>query len=373
MQFSPQQESAADAVLEWFNNSSEQVFRLFGYAGTGKTTVANGIVERIRESRKPKRFSSCFAAFTGKAAHVLRTKGCDASTIHGLCYKLVSEKNKQPVFMLDDKSILWNMDLLVLDEVSMVNEEIGEDLLSFGCKILVLGDPAQLPPVSGTGFFTSAEPDFLLTEIHRQAADSPIIRLATSIRMGQMPMVGTYGDSEVLYGMPKDLVMTADQLLVGMNKTRKASNERARQIKGFTDPLPMPGDKLVCLRNNRHEGLMNGTTWIVDAINTEFEGQPEQFFPPAFVCDIHSEDTDMVRTGVQMHKEHFLNESIPDNVLRRANEFDYGYALTCHKAQGSQWPHVVVYDESGVFREDKWRWLYTAVTRAAEKVHICKR
>ncbi|MGH7250084.1 MAG: ATP-dependent DNA helicase, partial [Minisyncoccia bacterium] len=257
MELSKQQDDAILRVKEWYEQSEEQVFRLFGYAGSGKTTLAKHFAESIDSQ-------TLFAAFTGKAAHVLRTKGCDASTIHGLIYRLLKEEGKKPIFGLnrEDSDLLW-ADLLILDEVSMVNEEIGQDLLSYGKKILVLGDPAQLPPISGTGFFTEAEPDFLLTEIHRQAQDNPIIKLATSIRAGRMPLAGKYGESEVQFGMGRDLVMSASILLVGRNSTRKESNFRARAIKGFQEALPQVGDKLVCLRNNRQEGLMNGTTWQV--------------------------------------------------------------------------------------------------------------
>ena len=66
----------------------------------------------------------------------------------------------------------------------MVDEELGRDLLSFGKPVLVLGDPAQLPPVKGGGFFTEAEPDIMLTEVHRQAADNPIIRMSMVVREG---------------------------------------------------------------------------------------------------------------------------------------------------------------------------------------------
>jgi exodeoxyribonuclease-5 len=165
--------------------------------------------------------------------------------------------------------------------------------------------------------------------------------------------------------------MNANQLIVGKNATRRTSNMLARKYLNYEDPLPVVGDKLVCLRNNRKEGLMNGTIWFVTATNTEFSGDPDSFFPPAFRCNIKSEDTDLELTGVQMHKGIFLGEEIPWHDMRLANEFDFGYALTCHKAQGSQWSHVVVYDESRVFRNDKWKWLYTAATRAAEKLNIC--
>jgi exodeoxyribonuclease-5 len=256
----------------------------------------------------------------------------------------------------------------------MVGEEMAKDLLSFGKKILVLGDPMQLPPIEGTGYFTDVEPDFLLTDIHRQAKDNPIIKLASTIREGRMPLAGSYGESKVQWGMTAELVMGADQLIVGRNATRNEANERARAIKGFTNDLPVKGDKLCCWRNNRQEGLMNGTLWHVAEADTEFQGEPDQFFPPAYICDlIDDDDQERVLAGTQMHKEPFLQAEIPFSARRRANEFQFGYALTCHKAQGSQWPHVVVFDESWAFRENKWRWLYTAVTRAANKVNICKK
>lgn len=370
MDLAPQQVEGLQKIREWHKNGDSQVFRLFGYAGTGKTTLARVIEQEFTEQELTVRF----AAFTGKAAHVLRTKGVEADTIHGLIYKLVKEQNRQPIFRLDvdDSPLNWT-DLLVLDEVSMVNEEIGNDLLSFGKKILVLGDPGQLPPVSGTGFFTAQDPDFLLTDIHRQAQDSPIIQLATQIRKGILPAIGKYGESAYQFGMSADLVMNADQLIVGRNKTRRAANARARQILGYTDPLPQVGDKLVCLRNNRKESFMNGTLWRVKGVNTEYKGLKDDFFPPAYICDLVSDDDpDDVREGVQLHRETFLEGEIPASSIRLANEFDYGYALTCHKAQGSQWNHVVVMDESSAFRDDKWKWLYTAVTRAAEKVTICR-
>lgn len=369
MELSPQQDRAILSVKEWYENSDSQVFRLFGFAGTGKTTIAKHFRESIDAY-------TLFAAFTGKAAHVLRTKGVPASTIHSLIYRLKKEeKGKPPEWQLNrEGSELCDADLLILDEVSMVGEEMAKDLLSFGKKILVLGDPMQLPPIEGTGYFTDVEPDFMLTEIHRQAQDNPIIKLATSIRQKMMPFNGKYGDSTVQHGMSAELVMSANQLIVGRNATRREANERARNLKGFSDPLPMEGDKLCCWRNNRQEGLMNGTLWHVVKANAEYGGEPDQFFPPAYICDLaDDDDQERIIAGTQMHKEPFLQQEIPYSVRRRANEFDFGYALTCHKAQGSQWDHVVVFDESWAFRENKWRWLYTAVTRAAQKVNICKK
>src|SRR5687767_2078640 len=148
--WSPQQDGALLAVKTWLEDeNSSQVFRLFGYAGTGKTTLAKHFAESVDGL-------VLYAAFTGKAALVLRQKGCYATTLHSLIYAPVGETPEgQPIFGLNPDSELSEAKLLIVDECSMVNEELGSDVLSFGVKVLVLGDPFQLPPVEGAGFFTS--------------------------------------------------------------------------------------------------------------------------------------------------------------------------------------------------------------------------
>src|SRR5690606_7131414 len=136
-----------------------------------KSTLAVHLAQDVRNVR--------YAAFTGKAALVMRKRGCKgAQTIHSLIYTLVSEKEGEPRFVLDEESPAADADLIVIDEVSMVDEQLGRDLLSFGVKVLVLGDPFQLPPVQGAGFFTADEPDVILTEILRTAADTPTDHLS---------------------------------------------------------------------------------------------------------------------------------------------------------------------------------------------------
>src|SRR5882757_10072335 len=167
--FSPQQDAALRAVAEWLKakpgrGNTPAVFRLFGYAGTGKTTLARHLAEGVEGN-------VVFAAFTGKAALVMRARGCvDARTIHSLIYRPKEIESEEPSFVLNDDSEAAQAKLIIVDECSMVDEELGRDLLSFGRPVLVLGDPAQLPPVKGGGFFTEAEPDFMLMEVHRQAA-----------------------------------------------------------------------------------------------------------------------------------------------------------------------------------------------------------
>jgi exodeoxyribonuclease V len=170
--WTPEQAAAIDAVGRWLRDDTPQVFRLFGCAGVGKTTLARHLAASLSGE-------TVFAAATGKAAAVMRANGCDgATTIHSLIYTTTISAKGEYIFTVNPASPAATADLIVIDECSMVDETIGRDLLSFGTPILVLGDPAQLPPVKGAGFFTDAHPDVLLTQIHRQALDSPIIRLS---------------------------------------------------------------------------------------------------------------------------------------------------------------------------------------------------
>jgi len=258
-QFTPHQQDALKSVSEWLKarpgmNGTPQVFRLFGYAGTGKTTLATHIADAADGEVK-------FAAFTGKAASVMRGKGCrGASTIHSLIYRARESGEELPSFDLWDEAPASKAELIIIDECSMVDAELGRDLLSFGVPVLVLGDPAQLPPIQGGGFFTEAEPDAMLTEVHRQAQDDPIVRLSMDIRAGEYLEPGRYGGTEVLRKADLDpnRVLEADQVLVGRNATRRSYNARMRERRGFEDEMPSAGDKLVCLRNNRKKGLFNG-------------------------------------------------------------------------------------------------------------------
>ncbi|PPC98073.1 MAG: ATP-binding protein, partial [Methylocystis sp.] len=210
--WTPEQDQALTAVARWLETpGARQVFRLFGYAGTGKSTLARHLAEHVEGD-------VAFAAFTGKAALVMRSKGCkDARTIHSLIYRATDTETEEPSFVLNDDSAAARAKLIVVDECSMVDEELGRDLLSFGKKVLVLGDPAQLPPVKGGGFFTDAEPDVMLKEVHRQAADNPIIRLSMAIRAGESVERGVFGDTRVISRDALDpaLVTGADQVLVG--------------------------------------------------------------------------------------------------------------------------------------------------------------
>ena len=389
----PQQAAAIDDVMEWIRTpGAPQIFRLFGYAGTGKTTIAKHIAQLVGGR-------VIFAAYTGKAALVLRSKGClPSSTIHSLIYKVEdtppcpicrglgkdSEGVKcapckgsgdgpdggKPTFRLNPESPVYGARLVIVDECSMVGDELGNDLLSFGARILVLGDPAQLPPVQDAGFFTDAEPDFMLTDIRRQALDNPIVRMSLDVREGRGIQIGTYGESKVIKraDLQPGEVMAADQVLCGMNNTRRGLNIRFRQQLGLDQSSPdhpAAGDRLVCLKNDRLRQLYNGSLWTAE--KAELKNRD-------VLMNVKSADDGGPSAPVKVIVpiEYFYGtEKTLDRWRKRSlDAFDFGYALTVHKSQGSQWPHVMVFDESHVFRENQARHLYTAITRAADRVTV---
>ncbi|MEY4838537.1 MAG: hypothetical protein RLZZ475_2396 [Pseudomonadota bacterium] len=369
MSWSPQQEQAIAAVRAWLADpGGAQVFRMFGYAGTGKTTLAKELAASVKGK-------VLYATFTGKAALVLRKKGCEgASTIHSLIYSVeVDDRTGEARFEINSESDLADAALLIVDEVSMVGEELARDLLSFGRRILVLGDPAQLPPVKDEGFFINAEPDVMLTEVHRQAKDNPIIRLSMDIREGRQLAAGRYGDSLVI-GQRQidrdeltDKVLNADQLLCGLNRTRTTFNARIRELKGLRGRNrpwhPTAGDRLICLRNHREKHLFNGGLWDAEEV-TDLGGKLSMV--------VHSLDEERDPVQIQVFEEFFngTEQTLDWRERRKCQEFTFGWAITCHKSQGSQWDDVIIFDESGAFRDARKNWLYTAVTRAAERVTV---
>lgn len=364
--FSPEQDAALKAVAAWLKarpgqGNTPPIFRLFGYAGTGKTTLARHLAAGVDGK-------VLFAAFTGKAAQVMRNKGCHgASTIHSLIYRPPDSITEQPSFELWDDAPASKAKLIVIDECSMVDAELGRDLKSFAAPLLVLGDPAQLPPIQGGGYFTDAEPDAMLTEVHRQARDNPIVRLSMDIRAGNRLRPGEYGETQVVprNALNPQRVLDADQVLVGRNATRRAYNARLRERRGFEGALPVAGDKLVCLRNNRRKGLLNGGLWLIK----------ERPRPRRQILRMHlkpDEGTSDRVVKVSVRPECFTGsiETLEWPQRKKYDEFDYGYVLTVHKAQGSQWDDVVLFDESFAFPESRERWLYTGVTRAAKRLTL---
>jgi exodeoxyribonuclease V len=424
MTFTPSslQARAIAEIKDWFSNRTgeQQVFRVFGYAGSGKTTITRHAIEELGLLFMDPSGGGggvLFAAFTGKAALVMTRKGTPASTIHSLIYRVseatpeevarveaeaaalsssiltmpaaerafASERLKRlelrladihkPQFVLNEQSQVRDADLIVLDEVSMVGGEMAADVLAFGKPILVLGDPGQLPPIKGAGAFTDVEPDIMLTEVHRQAGDSAIIRLATMAREHKsIP----YGEHDTyVWKMPRNSVspeqmLMGGQLICGMNNTRRQLNNAMRRAAGFSDAYPAGrNEKIICLKNRHDLGLINGM--FIDLTDIRDEGHL------ALSAVIETEDGVSVPGRVRIYKGHYDDHVAFDRERSRRDwrevrglvESVWGYAITAHKAQGSQWQNVIVYDDGlGRTPEERARWLYTAITRAEQGLVI---
>lgn len=364
VQLSQQQGAAVKAVVNWFKTPS-QVFELSGPAGSGKTTLAKSIAQEVGGN-------VLYLAFTGKAALVLAEKGCTPSqTIHSLIYKAHQNEYTGKWHYKLDRDCLrdLNVSLVIVDEAPMVGAELAEDLLQCCKKVLALGDKNQLPPVKQEAFFGVAEPDFLLTEIHRQAAENPIIALSVKIRNGEPLKYGNYGDSRILRAKQFEagMLLEPDQVLVGKNDTRSFMNNQYREQTGSkvrSGWEPEDGERLICLRNNKDRGFLNGQMFKVDGCTSDGK-EVTTFIKPWGEDDIPAEQ---ISTPIEYFQGRDFE--LDWRIKKGCDEFCFAYAITVHKSQGSQWSNVMIFDQSKIFKEFSRNWLYTALTRASEKITL---
>lgn len=334
------------------NPDSKQTLSMAGPAGTGKTVTIAAIEDRLSDIHVG------IVAFTGKAVSVLRRKGIfTAATLHSTMYSY----NEFTGEFVRRNSIPHQM--YVVDEGSMIDVELNRDLLSFGKKVLYVGDPYQLEPI-GDNPNLMRNADLQLTTIHRQALQSPIIVFSIILRDGQEFDYGSIGE-EISIVPDRDFwdyVPTVDQVICGYNSTRHLVNKRVRSIKEFNDILNI-GDRVICLKNNMQIGVFNGLMGTVESIK-EISGR----YIYATVVD----ELGVRHTDLKMNREQFgsNNREFKSND-KKVTFWDYGYCITCHKAQGSEWDSVLVKQE---FHEnwDPKRWAYTAATRASKRlVYAC--
>ncbi len=349
-----QQEAVDQAVAAIGRN---ELYKIGGYAGTGKTTVARYIADQV---------PGCMAAaFTGKAAYRLTQKGLPASTIHQHIYEY-NEKTKGGLrfFKKDDVEGDW----FLIDEGSMIPRDVWDDLMSFKKPILLLGDPGQLEPV-GADPRLMHKPDIVLEKIHRQAAESGIIQFATDIRHGAIIKLGNasgrslYPDVDIYYGKSahatvKDL-RWADIMICAFNRTRIRINRTYRTLWKY--PLGLcEGERIVVLRNNRQFGVFNGQILRVVSVGDRAKG------PVGIIKTICRAD-DGHEVELPLWADQFGAKPIQDWNRNDVVLADWAYAITCHKSQGSEWPRVVVIDEQ-CSAWDATRWRYTAITRASKEL-----
>lgn len=362
IQYSAQQFRALDLLDEWLDDPARQEFRLGGYAGTGKTTLIKEFSRRMEARRLPYEITS----FTGKAVSVLRKKGLYmARTMHNLLYKFEFDPYDKKYRMIPRAS-LYDVQVVVVDEASMVSTALYHDLKAHGVKMLFVGDPAQLEPV-GDNPNLVRECDYVLTEIHRQANESPILRLAQAVRNGlhRIP-VGEWardGSSLRVFERFDELDDSHGVVICGKNATRHRLNAQRRKQRGYGDDCMVEGETVICLKNANDFGVFNGMTFKVARV-----------YRSAFFGGVGTMRADLIDDlgdkyeDVPVQADFFgKNYRRDEDKNRSAIPFDYGYSLTAHKGQGSEWDDVAVIDEP-IYGCDTNRWRYTAITRAARNL-----
>ena len=356
----------------------EPITVISGFAGSGKSSIINYFIENNDLMDKTR-----FVTFTGKASLVLQNKGLPATTIHKLIYDAFKNKYTGKFHFRKKNYLDWGIKLLVVDEVSMVPAALLKDLMSFNIPIVALGDPGQLEPIGeDNGLLKS--PDFFLDEIHRQAADNSIISLSMLVREGKsLPLIADDPNVKVISkdDVTLSLLGWADQILCGKNVTRRSINNDMRTSLGYQGTLPSIGEKVICLRNywdtvnDSGDPLINGTIGTVTAcIKPKYDG-PKNILIEDCRLDVAADysETSWYKTPVDTNI--FKGFAPYSQQFPRSrtiyHEFDYGYAITTHKAQGSEFEKVLVFEER-LGGGNHARWLYTAITRASEKIVIVK-
>jgi exodeoxyribonuclease-5 len=400
MRLSIEQSRALDLIQRWMKDPMRSTFVLAGYAGTGKTTLLQHFINQQSN------LVTCLAP-TGKAASVLqkRLDNARVSTIHSALYKPVDQNTshldqleaelvnhpgnqflidaieqekrrlaaKDVKFSRKQDSEISPHQLVVVDEASMVTKFMKRDLEATMAKILYVGDPGQLPPVQDEGFFRTHQPDAMLSEVQRQALDSPIIRISMDIRAGKAI---NFQESEGFRKMPKESLpakdwLLFDQVITGTNDARRRINRYFRRQRGYRSWWPCAEDKLICLRNET-----DGGTCYINGV------QAMALNDALFIADFQEVMGDIVYEGAVIQgvpfyrypfQIHYDARAVEDPVQSRrglVQDFDYAYAITVHKSQGSEWDNVLLADD-GMKANDKEfrkRWLYTAVTRAKKSL-----
>ena len=396
MELNEKQKNGLTLALQRYKNK-EKYTVIAGYAGAGKSTLVRFIIEELK-TYGVKETDVCFACFTGKAAQVLLKKGNkNVITLHKLLYKSIPKESGGFV-RIPNPSIPYK--IVVVDEVSMAPKTLMDLLFKHNVYVICLGDPFQLPPVDKKedNHLLDA-PHIFLDEIMRQAQESEIIQLSMAIRENR-PIEAFQGKEVQILNKEElntGMLTWADQILVATNATRVSINTQMRKLLNFGEK-PQDGDKIICLRNywdcfsDNEEPLVNGTIGIlkdsfltkrylpsivkstdglshIDLIMGDFISDSGMYF--------HSLEMDkkMIDTGefsLDWKTVYQLNRN-PKTRDIPPLEFTYGYAITCHKAQGSEWDKVLVIEEKFPFDKiEHARWLYTAVTRSSEKLVLVR-
>ena len=379
--------------------AGEKTTIIAGYAGTGKSTLVKFIIAALKDDGIDPDKDVVYTSFTGKATQVLQKKGNkNVSTLHKLLFQHFPRPDgtfyRRPVPYIPYK-------IVIVDECSMVPKDLLKRLASYKVHIICLGDPGQLPPINKDEDNHLLDiPHVFLDEIMRQEEQSEIIKLTMNIRDGK-PLNHFVGKEVQILDkeeLTTGMLLWADQIICATNATRIALNNQMRQLLGRGDK-PEDGDKVICLRNYwdifSEDGspLVNGTIGTISESFNSFLKIPGYITGgrlteiPTVIGNFKSDDGITNFNNLTMDKKMILEgeptlnwkESYKlSNNKKYMNSlplsFTYGYVITCHKSQGSEWDNVLVIEEGFPFdKQEHIKWLYTAATRAAKKLVIIRK
>jgi exodeoxyribonuclease-5 len=410
IEFSPDQKSAISDLMSWRSNPTNGYIALGGFAGCGKTTVLGHL-----RSLLPSNLRVAHCAYTGKATAILKSKlikcgiinypNDKISTIHSLIYEPPQDDEDNI-----DSEIKWvlktelDFDLIFVDEASMVSELIFDQLMSFNIPIIFAGDHGQLPPIEGT-LNLMANPQIRLEKVHRFAENDPLTKISMLARIEGYIPYGTFGD--FVHKVPKKHSMITDfingcndfsnsAILCGFNKTRVSLNQKIRTWNKREGKLPVIGERVICLKNNAqakrcpiYNGICGTVKEIVDHIDYAYtvvsiDGEDKNyvgkisrniFNNPS--PDMNSEwiyDTVIDQGDDVDNIKRFLKNKNTKTVKKYLDCYDFGYCMTVHKSQGSEWERVMVIEQPCQhWSGELWnRWLYTSVTRSKKELLIVR-
>ncbi len=405
---SDEQEMVLNELIKWVENRNpfqikEKKFKVVrGFAGTGKTFLISELVKNLKKNRQ---FHISLCCFTGKAASVLKKRLKEnkvlydsdyIGTVHKMMYKPIFYTMDGQLKLKNWEKINIDSDLIIVDEASMINKKIFQDIISHGIKTVFFGDAGQLPPISPDNFNILECYDYELTTPHRQSLENPIIQLSQKIRNDEIIKVGIYGDGVFKLNNTQGRKVFEDILnndydennavvLCGLNRTRVELNKKIRKtLRGF-EGFPNSTDRIICLKNNSEKGIMNGQLGtLIFSLRSRINYRGKKLLETTIKMDDHDIMYDaLLDENTFNYKESFTNisKTYDKNFLKFLNKntdysnidfFDYGYCLSVHKSQGSEWENVIVFEETSKYWNMDFykKWLYTAVTRAKKKLFI---
>lgn len=361
-QLSVCQVNASLAFTSWFSGAKPgDRFFLSGAAGTGKTWLINHLVKTMN-------LRPIVLAPTNKACRVLEQKGIAAITIHSAIYyppTVYNDEDGSIVLDFEYEGMKTTADLIIIDEVSMIGSKVGADIdrTLEECKlpVLLVGDIHQLSPVADTQWVGA--PDYEMKKVLRQNMHTApnIISLATSYRMNCMSDLDFCDFPDLVIKRrysAKDL-LEADMILTRTHASRRTVIKRKRMIQGYTSYYDTHyNEPFIILMNDYRNGFYNGQELV-------FDHELEDFLACREIS--HNQYR-------YIPKDQYVFEDFNDPDSYRNSNYTFGYAITVHKAQGSEWDTVLLLDVANRHPaetdEEYRRWMYTAMTRAKKKLII---